>query len=67
MGLADSYVYLVYRSENCGSPITGILGIPPPTVDEYLCSASNNLVILIPLEEPHDHIADEEGEYKYYS
>jgi hypothetical protein len=53
-------------SENCGSPFTGILGVPLPTDAEYLYSINNNLLIPIPLKEPDDHIAEEEGEYQYY-
>jgi len=53
-------------SDNCGSPVTGILGIPPPTVAEYLHSCNNNLLVPIPLEDPDDHLAVEAGEYQYY-
>jgi hypothetical protein len=48
-------------SENCGSPVTGILAVPPHTFAEYLYSMNNNLLIPIPLNELDDHIAEEEG------
>ncbi len=53
-------------SENCGSAVTGILGVPPPTVEEYLYSCNNNLLIPIPFDQADDHLAAEEGDYQYY-
>lgn len=63
----QSFMYnLFVCSNDCGSQVSGQLGVPPPTVAEYLYSANNNLLIPIPLDEPDDHLAEEEGEYQYY-
>ena len=63
----QSFMYnLFVCSNDCGSQLSGQLGVPPPTVAEYLYSAKNNLLIPIPLDEPDDHLAEEEGEYQYY-
>ncbi len=63
----QSFIYhLFVCSNDCGSQVSGQLGVLPPSVAEYLYSANNNLLIPIPLDEPDDHLAEEEGEYKYY-
>jgi hypothetical protein len=53
-------------SENCGNPVTGTLGVSPPTVEAYSYSCNHNLLIPIPLEDADDHLAVEEGDFQYY-
>jgi hypothetical protein len=68
-GLWDLQVFmfnLLTCSENCGNPVTRILGVSPPTVEEYLYSCNHNMQIPIPLDDAHDHLAVEEGGYQYY-
>jgi hypothetical protein len=38
-------------AEGIGNPITGMFGIAPPTVAEYLYSANNNLLIPLAIDE----------------
>jgi hypothetical protein len=46
--------------------VTGILGVSPPTFEEYSSSCNHNLLIPIPLDNADDHLAVEEGDFQYY-
>jgi hypothetical protein len=52
-----------------GNPCNYLLGVPPPTVEEYLYSANNNLLVpLIIHDDKDDHFENEnaEDEALYY-
>jgi hypothetical protein len=70
--LWDSQVFL-YNLFTCtqghGNPCNHLLGVPPPTVAEYLFSANNNLLVpLITNDDEDDNFANEndDDEALYY-
>jgi hypothetical protein len=50
-------------AEGHGNPVNGVLGINPPTVEEYLFSANHNLLIPVQEAEGIDDNFGDEGDY----
>ena len=46
-----------------GSQVTGLLGVTPPTVHEYLYSCNNNLLVDIPTDEDEEEFNDNNDFY----
>jgi hypothetical protein len=46
-----------------GSQVTGLLGVTPPTVQEYLYSCNNNLLVDIPADDAEEEFYDNDDFY----
>jgi hypothetical protein len=46
-----------------GSQVTGLLGVTPPTVQEYLYSCNDNLLVDIPADDAEEEFYDNNDFY----
>ncbi len=54
-------------AEGMGNTVNGVLSIPPPTIEEYLFSANNNLLTpLVQATDEEDNFGDEGEHVRLY-
>jgi hypothetical protein len=54
-------------AEGMGNTVNGVLSIPPPTIEEYLFSANNNLLTpLVQAADEEDNFGDEGEHVRLY-